>query len=513
MPMTLAELLALLPDNTTGDIGADDMRTITTELYNQPAGGGVAVDPIWDTKGDLAVATAADVAVKLPVGTDTQVLTVDSTQAAGVKWATPTGGGTAAGTTFTPTGSLSSTNVQAALAELDGDVTSLPTLTTSDLIKVPISTTAGVTTLNVGKLISDTTLVSSDTAKLTVTTASGITTLDVTNVAGVDMSDAAFRVSDNTDATKKLALEVSSIPTATVRTLALPAMTANDTLVTVAAAQTLTGKTLTAPIITAVNPGSPSQGITVRADADTTSLNDFSRSNMIELFGNLTVNPRLVFMHQGGSSTAPAQTTTGTVLQLAARSYTGTAYTSNNVIAINAIAEEAVTTSARGTRLVFSVTPLGQATALEALRMNTDTVPATVHRGSIVAGAGATMASPAAGYGIECKAGAIGYGVGVGGTATQGTSRTTPVTCNFLCGHITMFSAAGAAAWSAFTVNNSTVAAGDIVYVCCKTATNTYVTKVTQVAAGSFTVAFSAVTGTATDAPVLGYMVFKIATT
>lgn len=36
MPMTLAELLALLPDNTTGDIGADDMRTVTTELYNQP---------------------------------------------------------------------------------------------------------------------------------------------------------------------------------------------------------------------------------------------------------------------------------------------------------------------------------------------------------------------------------------------------------------------------------------------------------------------------------------------
>lgn len=36
MPMTLAELLALLPDNTTGAIGADDMRTVTTELFNQP---------------------------------------------------------------------------------------------------------------------------------------------------------------------------------------------------------------------------------------------------------------------------------------------------------------------------------------------------------------------------------------------------------------------------------------------------------------------------------------------
>ena len=31
--MTLAELLALIPDNETGDIGADDLRTIVTDLY------------------------------------------------------------------------------------------------------------------------------------------------------------------------------------------------------------------------------------------------------------------------------------------------------------------------------------------------------------------------------------------------------------------------------------------------------------------------------------------------
>jgi hypothetical protein len=31
---TRDDLLALLPDNTSGDIGADDMRTIVTRLYN-----------------------------------------------------------------------------------------------------------------------------------------------------------------------------------------------------------------------------------------------------------------------------------------------------------------------------------------------------------------------------------------------------------------------------------------------------------------------------------------------
>src|SRR5262245_60262982 len=35
--MTLDELLALLPDNTTGEIDAADLRTIVTELFNKTA--------------------------------------------------------------------------------------------------------------------------------------------------------------------------------------------------------------------------------------------------------------------------------------------------------------------------------------------------------------------------------------------------------------------------------------------------------------------------------------------
>lgn len=54
-------------------------------------GGGVATDAIWDTKGDLAAATGANAAVKLPVGSNDFVLTADSGETTGIKWASVPG--------------------------------------------------------------------------------------------------------------------------------------------------------------------------------------------------------------------------------------------------------------------------------------------------------------------------------------------------------------------------------------------------------------------------------------
>lgn len=55
------------------------------------AGGSVATDSIWDAKGDLSAATGVDAAVRVAAGANDYVLTADSAQAAGVKWALPPG--------------------------------------------------------------------------------------------------------------------------------------------------------------------------------------------------------------------------------------------------------------------------------------------------------------------------------------------------------------------------------------------------------------------------------------
>jgi hypothetical protein len=95
-------LKALQPGTTLGDIAYSSATANTStrlpigsngQVLGVSAGvpAWVAADPlvILDAKGDLITATAADTPARLGVGTNNQVLTADSTQATGLKWATP----------------------------------------------------------------------------------------------------------------------------------------------------------------------------------------------------------------------------------------------------------------------------------------------------------------------------------------------------------------------------------------------------------------------------------------
>jgi hypothetical protein len=101
LTMNTARLLG----RTTASSGAVEEITIGSglslsggELSATGGGGGdVATDSIWDAKGDLAGGTGSNTAARLPVGSNGQVLTADSAETTGMKWATVSGTGDVVG--------------------------------------------------------------------------------------------------------------------------------------------------------------------------------------------------------------------------------------------------------------------------------------------------------------------------------------------------------------------------------------------------------------------------------
>ena len=104
-----------LKGGTTGQVlakasGTDMDFSWVTDATGIPA-------TIFDAKGDIIAATAADTASRLAVGTNNQVLTADSSTATGLKWATPSSGAaTFVGCRATTTGSSIANSTDVALA-------------------------------------------------------------------------------------------------------------------------------------------------------------------------------------------------------------------------------------------------------------------------------------------------------------------------------------------------------------------------------------------------------------
>jgi hypothetical protein len=155
--------------------------------------------------------------------------------------------------------------------------------------------------------------------------------------------------------------------------------------------------------------------------------------------------------------------------------------------------------------LATSATTAGTVTtAAQPNITSTGTLSSLTVTGNMVAGnvvsAGAVTSNNTSG---------IGYATGAGGTVTQTGSRTDAVTINKTTGAITLFSAAGSAAYQTFTVNNSTVAATDVIIVNQKSGTDLYEVYITNIQSGTFQITFATTGGTTTEQPVLNFAVIK----
>lgn len=132
--------------------------------------------------------------------------------------------------------------------------------------------------------------------------------------------------------------------------------------------------------------------------------------------------------------------------------------------------------------------------------------------GTVTAVAYAGVPSTGAVTSSSASAG-VGYATGAGSTVTQGSSKSTGVTLNNICGQITTHTETlNAGAEVSFTLTNSRIAATDVVLVTIASGatTNTYTVNVTATAAGSCRIQIGNVSGSsATEALVLNFAVIK----
>ena len=103
----------------------------------------------------------------------------------------------------------------------------------------------------------------------------------------------------------------------------------------------------------------------------------------------------------------------------------------------------------------------------------------------------------------------IGYSTGAGDNIIQQTNRTTGVIINNVTGLITLFSAAGSATPTSFTVTNSSVVHTDVIILNQSTGTDLYELHVTDVVEGSFQITFFTTGGTTTETPIINFVIIK----
>ena len=176
-----------------------------------------------------------------------------------------------------------------------------------------------------------------------------------------------------------------------------------------------------------------------------------------------------------GNVASPTQVLAGQdVLRINATAATDAGVGNVAMVQISASALENQTTTAQGSELTFTVTPVGQPatnrvdvasiTVANGVSATKFTTTGNVTAGNVLSTGAITSNSATAG---------VGYRAGAGGTVTQDTSKSTPVTLNTITGEIVTNAAtlAGGASVT-FTLTNSAIANTDVMIINQVSATN-----------------------------------------
>lgn len=221
-------------------------------------------------------------------------------------------------------------------------------------------------------------------------------------------------------------------------------------------------------------------------------------------FGNLIGGLTLTGRAANGTAASPTDTVAAqSLVQLTGRGRANGAYPAADAGLLGILALNAWSVSDTSTQLFLSLTPSGSTTTTSGVVI-INTVTATFLP-AITSASSIKSTSPSAG---------IGYNTGAGAAITQATSRSTPVTINAVSGTITGNATSLVALTSAtFTVNNTSVAIGDVIILSVQSGPTTSGTKVdvSRVAANAFDITiYNANTITAdVGAPLINFAVIK----
>lgn len=124
-----------LKGGTSGQVLAKNSGTDMDFVWVTTDDTNAIQNAIVDAKGDLITATAADTPSRLAVGTNGHVLTADSAQATGIKWAAPAAGGKVL-QVVSSTSSTSTAIATTSLTDTGLSATITPTSATSKILVI-----------------------------------------------------------------------------------------------------------------------------------------------------------------------------------------------------------------------------------------------------------------------------------------------------------------------------------------------------------------------------------------